>query len=116
MIRHRVTTAPVPPAAGTDTLDDTLREAAAPVAKVDAGDVASLPPKDGPEREVMTLRPSLIRSNPAVYLGLVLVMAVGALLAINARRLPASLLPPANISPQRRRRNLCTLSGFTASW
>jgi DNA-directed RNA polymerase subunit RPC12/RpoP len=107
MIRHRVTTAPVGAAAGTDALDDTLREAAAPAAKVDTGDVASLPPKDGPEQEVMMLRPSLLRSNPAVYLGLWLVMAVGALLAIKALRvatgslmwLPGTLLFAAGAVP-----------------
>lgn len=94
MIRHRVTTATLPPAdaAAADTLDATLREAAKPATKVDAGDVSSLPPKDGPEQEVMMLRPSLLRSNPALYLGLWLVMAVGAFLAIKALRVATGSL------------------------
>ncbi len=102
MIRHRQapTSAPASRPAPSETsdqaLDRALESAATPAAKVDVTiDAASshkLPPKDGPEQEVMTLRPSLIRSNPAVYIGLVVVMAVGALLAINALRIATGRL------------------------
>jgi Bacterial PH domain len=100
MIRHRVREAE--PRAD---LDGALDRAGKPADKVDVP--ADLPPRDGKEQDVMTLRASLFRSNPAAYVGLWIVMLGGAYIAALALRratgslmwLPGVLLLAAGVVP-----------------
>lgn len=85
-VRYRAETIPA-----RDTVDDALRgasrSAAATAADLPERPVSlseQLPAKTGPEQDVLTLKPSLIRSNPAAYLGLWALVIAGCTLTVLA--------------------------------